>query len=216
MKRNLLLAMIVISMILSVSIVTANITTAHNLPALGVVEKSMFKDLVQSYLHPSITGWGIGLNTQQDTYLVSKFNAVTVKTLPRDQIIRILKDAKAGNVTNWSGVKDAIKAAIDANSTTMVTGRIQINKEQYILTGIVKTETTFNGTIRAKPNYTTCVTANISTENCENQSPILGSLSLTRKSAEFESGKDRVWAGTMDFNSTAYTFVALVNPRVGD
>jgi hypothetical protein len=211
MKNALLFSLIAITLIFSVSIVTAK-----QLPTVGTIEKNMFKNLVQSYLHPVITGWGIGLNTQQDSYLVAKLHAVTVKTLPRDQIIQILKDAKSGNATTWSDVRDRIKDAIDANSTTKVEGRIQINKDQYILTGIVNTETTFNGTIRTKPDYSACTSANISAESCENQSTIIGDLSLTRKSAELESGKDRVWAGIMDFNSTVYTFVALVNPRVSD
>ncbi|MEM7825227.1 MAG: hypothetical protein QXO27_04615 [Candidatus Aenigmatarchaeota archaeon] len=209
MKKILLLSIIAVTLILSASTVTA-----RQLPTIGIAERTMFKNMVQSYLHPEITGWGIGLNTEEDSYLVAKFHAVTVKTLPRTQILQIIKDAKAGNVTDWSEVRDRIKAAIDANGTTLVKGRIQINKEVYILTGIVKTETTFSGIIRIKPNYTACVTANISTEDCENQSAQIGDLSLTRKTAEFEVGKDRVWAGTMNFNNTAYTFVALVNPRV--
>lgn len=210
MKKTVLLIMIAITVILS-----ATVVLAKQLPSITNVDKSMFKNLVQVYFHPSITGWGIGLNTQQDSYLVAKFHAVTVTTLSRNQVLQILKDAKAGNATNWSDIRDRLKDALDANGTTIVKGMIQINKETYILTGMVKTETTFNGTIRAKPDYSACVSANISTEDCENQSTKIGDLSLTRKTAELDQSKDRVWAGTMNFNSTAYTFVALVNPRVG-
>ena len=211
MKKTTFLGIIAVSIILS-----AVIVAARQLPAVAITEKTMFKNLVKTYLHPSITGWGIGLNTQQDSYLVSKFHAVSVKILPRDQIIKILKDAKESNTTSWAEVRDQIKAALDANSTTMIKGRIQINKDHYILTCIVKTDTNFTGDIRTIPNYSTCSAGNISAEDCELQSTKVGDLSLTRKSAEFEAGKDRVWAGTMNFNNTAYTFVALVNPRVGD
>jgi len=211
MKKTVLLTVIAITVILS-----ATVVLARQLPSMRDVDKNMFKNLVQGYLHPSITGWGIGLNTQQDSYLVAKFHAVTVKSLPRDQILQILRDAKAGNATDWSDVRDRVKDAIDANGTNITKGMIQINKQTYILTGIVKTETTFNGTIRVKPDYSACVSANISTEACESQSTQIGDLSITRKTAELDQSKDRVWAGTMNFNSTAYTFVALVNPRVGD
>jgi hypothetical protein len=47
------------------------------------------------------------------------------------------------------------------------------------------------------------------------QSTKVGDLSLTKKTAEFEAGKQKVWAGTMNFKEAAYTFVALVNPRLG-
>jgi hypothetical protein len=211
MKKTVLLTMIAITVILS-----ATVVLARQLPSITNVDKIMFKNLVQGYFHPSITGWGIGLNTQQDSYLVAKFHAVTVTTLSRNQVLQILKDAKSGNATDWSDVRDRIRDALDANGTTIAKGMIQINKESYILTGMVKTETTFNGTIRAKPDYSACVSANISTEDCESQSTKIGDLSLTRKTAELDQSKDRVWAGTMNFNSTAYTFVALVNPRVGD
>ena len=211
MKKTVLLTMIAITVILS-----ATVVLAKQLPSITNVDKDMFKNLVQGYLHPSITGWGIGLNTQQDSYLVAKFHAVTVKTLPRDQILQILRDAKAGNATDWSDVRDRISDAIVANGTNVSKGMIQVNKVTYILTGIVKTDTAFNGTIRVKPDYSACVSANISTENCENQATKIGDLSITRKTAELDQSKDRVWAGRMNFNSTAYTFVALVNPRVGD
>ena len=211
MKKTVLISIIAITVILS-----ATVVLARELPTIGNTEKNMFKNMVQAYFHPSISGWGIGLNTEQDTYLVARFHAVTVKTLSRNQIWQILVDAKGGNVTDWSEVRDRIRIALDANGTTISKGMIQINKENYILTDIVKTETTFNCTIKTKPDYSACVSANISTEDCESQSTNIGDLSLTRKSAELEQSKDRVWAGTMNFNTTEYTFVALVNPRLGD
>jgi hypothetical protein len=211
MKKTVLLSIIVL-----VAIFSASIVVARQLTAIGNVEKNMFKNLVKGYLHPSISGWGIGLNTEKDSYLLAKFHAVSTKSLPRDQILQILKEAKAGNTTSWTEVRDRIKDALDAYNKTLIKGQIQINKNSYILTGIVRTDTTFTGTIRAKPDYSTCVSANVSAEDCEEQSTKIGDISLTRKSAEFEAGKDRVWAGTMNFNATAYTFVAIVNPRVGD
>lgn len=209
MKKAVLLSIIALTVIISVSIVAA-----RQLPAIGNVEKTMFKNLVRGYLHPAITGWGIGLNTEEDSYLIAKFHAVTVKVLPRSRITQIIREAKQGNATTWTEVRNRLRNALDDEGTTLVKGRIHINKEHYILTGIVRTNTTFSGDIRTIPNYSECVAANISAEDCEIQSTKVGELSLTRKDAEFEPSKDRVWAGTMELNETTYTFVALVNPRL--
>jgi len=214
MKKTLIALGILV--VLAITAVSANIAIAKQLPQIRNVEKTMFKNLVQSYLHPSINGWGIGLNSASDTYLVAKFHVVSVKTLPRAQIAQIIRDAKAGNATEWSEVRDKIKASIDANSTTVIKGRIQINKQQYVLTDIINAETTFSANIRDKPDYSACTATNISAETCELQSAKVGDLSLTMKTAELEENKQRLWAGTMNFNSTSYTFVALVNPRIGD
>ena len=211
MKKIVILSIITLLAIFSISVVVA-----RRLPVIGIAERNMFKNLVQTYFHPEINGWGIGLNTEKDSYLIAKFYAVSVKTLPRYQISQIIREANERNATSWTEVRDKIKAALDANNTSVIKGRIQINKEQYILTGTVKTDDTFTGDIRTKPDYSNCAATNISAEDCELQSTKIGDLSLTRKTAEFETGKDRVWAGTMNFNNTAYTFVAVVNPRIGE
>lgn len=203
-----------ILVLVTVVVIALSVTVAYGkLPTLRQLDKDMFKNMIKNYLSPSINGWGIGLNTNSDSYLVAKFHAVSVKILPRVDIANVLKQAKAENVTDWSVVRDRLKATLDANGTTITKGRIQINREKYILTGIVKTDNTFSADIRNTPNYETCKVQNISAEDCETNSTKVGDVSVTRKTAEFEPGKDRVWAGTLNFNSTAYTFVALVNPR---
>lgn len=206
-KIGLLILVSVIVMTLSITVVSAK------LGMIRQTERDMFKNMVKNYLSPAINGWGIGLNTASDTYSAVKFHVVSVKILPRVDIADILKQAKSENVSDWSVVKDRLNAALNANGTVMSKGRIQVNKEKYILTNIVKTETTVSADIRNMPNYETCKTQNVSAENCETNSTKVGDFSLARKTAEFEQGKDRVWAGTLNFNSTAYTFVALVNPR---
>lgn len=208
MKKTILL-------VLATMLFSATIVSAMHLPSIGNTEKNMFKNLVQGYIHPYASAWGIALNTEKDSYLVAKIYAATVRTLPRNQIQQIIKDAREGNETSWSGVIDKIKAAINANSTNVTKGRIQINNGTYILTNVSKTETTFTADIRMKPNYSACASTNVSAEDCENNSTKLGDMSLTRKNAESTPEKHRVWAGTMDFQDVAYTFVALVNPRVG-
>ena len=211
MKRTIALSIVLLAIIFSTSAVVA-----RELPTAGTVEKNMFKNMVQGYLHPSINGWGIGLNTVQDSYLISKFVVVTVRQLPTSQIVQIIKESKTSETASWTEVKDRIKTALDSINTTKIVGRIKINKNNYILTGVIRSDTTFSGDIRTKPDYSACASVNITNENCELQSTKVGDLSLTRKSAELETGKDRVWAGTMNFNNTAYTFVAIVNPQLGD
>lgn len=214
--KKILIVIALTALAVSVSLMATNIAFARALPAIGNVEKNMFKNLVKAYLHPAVNGWSIGLNTATDSYLIAKFHVVTVKTLPRAQIVQIIREAKAGNATTWAEVRDSIRAAIEANSTSVTKGRIQINKVTYVLTDVARTETTFAANIRNRPDYSGCVAANISAEQCEQQSASVGDLSLTRKAAELEDSKQRVWAGTMNFNNTAYTFVALVNPRLSD
>ncbi len=212
MKKTVLFSMITIALVFS-----AGLAMAKSLPVMKEVEKNMFKDLAKQNINPAITGWGLGLNTASDSYLVAKFHAVSEKTLPRKEILRILKDAKAGNGNaTWSEIKDSVKAAIAANSTTVSKGRVQINRETFILSGISRTNTTFTADIRSKPDYTACSASNVSSEDCESNSTKAGDLSLTKKMSEINPERHKLWAGTLNFNGTAYTFVALVNPMAGE
>ncbi len=211
MKNALVLSAVMMALLASLTFVSA-----RELPSMGELEKNMFKDLAKQSINPAISGWGIGLNAASDSYLTAKFQLVSQKILPRQGILQILKDAKADNASTWSGVRDRVKAAIDANSTVVSKGRIQINKNMYILTGISRTNTTFSADIRSKPDYTACAAANVSAEDCENQAAKAGDISLTKKTSEVNPERYRIWAGTLDFNNTAYTFVALVNPQGGD
>jgi len=201
------------SVIIVTAVLFAGLVFAHgDLDDLDDTHKDMFKRMVKNFFSPEINGWGIGLNTATDTYLVAKFHGVSVKTLPRSVVNDIIRQAKAENITDWDTVRDRIQAALQANGTVKSKGRIKINKINYILTGISKSESTFSADIKNLPDFDSCKDQNVSAEDCENQAAKVGDLSLARKTAEFEE-KARVWAGTMNFNSSAYTFVALVNPR---
>ncbi len=208
MKKMVLFSLITIALVFS-----ASFAAAKNLPAMKEVEKDMFKSLAKQNINPVTIGWGIGLNTANDSYLVARFYAVSTKIIPRNEILQILKDARASNnITTWADVAGKIKAAIASNATTAIKGRIQINKEQYILTGVVRNETAFSGDIRSKPDYNICVASNVSAEDCEAQSAKVGDLSLARKTAEVNAERHKIWAGALNFSGTAYTFVTLVNP----
>lgn len=204
--------MILLALVVSVSI--ASLVAARALPALRAADTTSFKNMVKNYFRPVVTGWGIGINTEQDSYLAARFHAVTIKTLSNARIREIIREAKAGNETSWTGVRNRLQAALDDEGSTKVIARVNINKVNYILTGIVRNETYFKGTIREKPDYSACTAANTSTEDCELQATQVGELWLTRKEAEFEGGRDRIWAGRMEFNETDYIFVALVNPKM--
>lgn len=175
----------------------------------------MFKSMLTAYLRPAVDGWGIGLNTAADTYIVAKFHVTEVRTLPREQIVQTVRDARASpNMTTWGQVRDALRAAIAENSITETRGLIMIDKETYTLTGIKRTEATFSADIRYKPNYGDCINRSVSAIDCEAAAWKLGDIILTRKAAEVSGTTQRVWAGALNFNESSYTFVALVNPVV--
>jgi hypothetical protein len=206
--KKFVLVTIAISLIL-----LAGLAAARSLPRIRNVEIEMFRNMIKNYFSTVINGWGIGLNTEKDSYIVTKFNAISVKTLTRAQIVDIIKQAKEENITDWATIKDRIKAAIDTNSTIINKGMIQINREKYLLTNIVISNTTASAVIKILPDYSGCKSQNISNEDCENQSTKVGDMSITKKTAEFEPNKDRVWAGNLNFNDTAYTYLVLVLSR---
>ena len=210
-KRILLaaLALLAITAVFSVSVLAAN-----NLPAIQTTQRNMFKNMLKTYFHPAITGWGIGINQEQDTYLAARFHAVSIKTLARQRIREITQEVINEEDPTWTRLRDRLNQALQDEGETQVKARIKINGVNYIMTGVVKDETTFSGVIRTIPDYDACIAAGTSTEDCELDSEQVGELSLTRKEAEFERGRDRVWAGTLTFEDTEYIFVALVNPPV--
>jgi hypothetical protein len=213
-KRIILgiMALIALTAVFSMSVIAAR-TTARNLRAVQAADKTMFKTMVKRYFHPVVTGWGIGLNTEEDSYLAARFHAVSVKTLSRARVRQIIAEVKESGDVTWEEVRDRVNAALEEEDATKIVARIKLNKVSYILTGVVKDETTFSGTIRERPDYEACAATNTSSEDCESAATVVGEMHLTRKEAEFEQGKDRVWAGTMEFEGSDYTFVALVNPR---
>jgi hypothetical protein len=140
---------------------------------------------------------------------------VSVKIIPRAQIVEIIREAKAGNVTDWLEVRNRIKAAIDANGTTISKGRISINGTKYILTNITKTEDTWSAIIREMPNYTACKEQNISAEDCEISAAQVGEVSVKKRATTELPGEPKVWSGNLTLNAVTYKFVALAYPRAG-
>jgi hypothetical protein len=212
-NRNAILGIAAVAILLTAGAAMADrpLVAASRLKAIGEVEKAMFSNMVKNYLHPTLDAWGVALNTNQDSYLLSKIHVTRVQNLPKGQIVKILRDSKENaNTTTWAQVRDDVKAAIDSNSTTETRGRISINRDTYVLTGIDATNATFSADIRSVPDFNACAKANLTAVECELASTKVGSLSLTRKTSEVNSERQRVWAGTMDFNSTGYTFVAVV------
>jgi hypothetical protein len=83
------------------------------------------------------------------------------------------------------------------------------------MTNIQVSNQTLTADINQMPVYSTCAQQNISAEDCENSAQKIGDISIAKKTEAIESnnGDPRVWAGTLDFNSVAYTFVSFAYPR---
>ena len=212
MEKRILLA--VLALLALTAVFSVSVLAANNLPAIQTTQRNMFKSMLKNYFHPAMTGWGIGINQEQDTYLAARFHAVSIKTLSRVRIREITQEVRNEENPTWSMLRDRLNQALQDEGETHIKARIKINGVNYILTGVVKDETTFSGVIRTLPDYDACAAAGTSTEDCELESEQVGELSLTKKEAEFERGRDRVWAGTLTFEDTEYVFVALVNPPV--
>ncbi len=194
------------------AVVALSLTTIAASAELTVTNttRDEFKTLVHAYFHPVVNGWGIAWDTA-DNYKVAKFTAVSVKTLPRDQVLGILQQARADGVNDWTVVRQRIAAAIEANGTTITVGRIKIDDTHYLLGNIVKSDTSVSADIKTMPNFENCKTQNITLQMCEANAPKVGDISVTKKKDGSE-GDPAVWAGTMDLNGVAYTFVALSRP----
>ncbi len=188
-------------------------TIAFALPRPAQANKEVFKTMLKNYLSPVIHGYGIGFTG--DTYITAKWYITGIKILNRTEITDIVKQAKAENVTDWSTVKERMRTQLEAIGTTVKKGRIKIDGTMYLLTNITTTETSATADIKEIPNWETCKSQNTSAETCEDNGAKIGDISLTKKTRANQeiANEPRVWAGTLNLNSIAYTFVTLVYPR---
>lgn len=203
------------AVLLLVATLLISSVTAFELPRIGETERQAFTNMLRNYFLPTIHGWGIGYDCTSDAYLTAKFFVVNVKTLPYDQIVSILREAKASNTTDWFQIRERVRAAIEANGTIITKGRISINGTKYLLTNIVKTEASLTADIRSIPDFASCKQQGISYEQCELQGAKVGSISLAKATQTELPGEPKVWAGTLEFNGKTYKFVALTYPRSG-
>lgn len=201
-----LLSLVVLTTIFSVALA--------RLGPIGETERLAFTNMVRNYLSPVIHGFGIGFDCTRDSYITAKFHVLNVRVLPFDQVLSIIREERnKSQVVDWSAVRERIRAAIDANGTIISKGRISINGTMYVLTNIVKTDTSFSAEIREVPNYTTCKQQNISAEQCELRSEKVGSISLTKGEATGLPSAPYIWKGTLEFKGATYKFGAFAYPR---
>jgi len=199
--------------LITILIISLTVTIAFALPRIAQTHKEGFKTMLQNFLTPVIHGYGIGFTG--DTYIIAKWHIVNSKILPRVDINDIIRQAKEENVTDWSVVRERIRVALEANGTIVKKGRIKIEKINYLLTNISVSETNAIADVREIPNWESCKQQNISAEDCELSGVKVGDVTITKRTKPQQEipGEPRVWAGTMNFNGTAYTFVTLVYPR---
>ncbi|MEM5834477.1 MAG: hypothetical protein QXQ69_01350 [Candidatus Aenigmatarchaeota archaeon] len=181
---------------------------------IGETERLAFANMIRNYLSPVIHGWGIGFDCERDSYITAKFHVLSVKILPFDQVASIIREEKnKAQVVDWSAVRERVRAAIDANGTIISKGRISINGTNYVLTNIVKTDTSFSADIRELPDYSKCRQQNISAEECELQSTKVGSISLAKGEPTGLPSAPYLWKGSLEFKGITYKFGAFAYPR---
>jgi hypothetical protein len=195
--------------ILAISI-TASVVFARNLPAITAANKLSYKNMLKEYLSPVNHGYGIGFN--DNSYVTAKWYITSVRTLNMSKINEIVKNS---NATDWSQLREQVQNSLKSQGMNVTKGRINIGKNMYILTDINVSNNTVAANIREMPIYSNCKDQNITAEQCEIIATQIGSLSLTKKTSaiETQANEPKVWAGTLNFNSTAYTFVTFAYPR---
>jgi len=188
-------------------------TIAFALPKPLQNNKDAFKTMLKDYLSPVLHGYGIGFN--QDNYITAKWHITNIKILNKTEIKGVIQKAKSENVADWNTMLVRIKSDLNTNGMIAKKGRIRMEGKDYLLTKIQVSDTNATAEIREIPDWNACKQQNVSAEDCEENATNIGNISFTKKTRANQeiSGEPRVWAGTLYFNNTAYTFVTLVYPR---
>ncbi len=204
MKKLVVIALV--AMVLTATIVFA-------LPKPLQNNKDAFKTMLKDYLSPVLHGYGIGFT--QDNYITAKWHITNIKILNKTEIKDVIQKAKSENVADWNTMLVRIKSELDTNGMIAKKGRIRMEGKDYLLTTIQVSDANATAEIREMPDWNACKQQNVSAEDCEENATNIGNISLTKKTRANQeiSGEPRVWAGTLNFNNTAYTFVTLVYPR---
>ena len=206
-----ILAILVIAIALTAISVYAPQGEGKNLQAMTVANKLEYKTMLKNYFHPVMHGYGIGFTS--DTYITAKWHITDVRILAKNRIREIISGVN--NTTDWSQIKQEIQDALQSEGNEIKKGRIMIGKTNYVLTNILISNNTATADIRELPDYSACKQANTTAEDCENNTALVGSLSLTKKTKAIEDaqGDPKVWAGTLTFRNVTYTFVTFAYPK---
>lgn len=167
-----------------------------------------YKTMLKAFFSPVIHGNGIGFT--DDTYVVARWNIISVRTLSRNQIREVIGEA---NTTDVAQIRERVQNYLETEGTLMSKGRIKIGDTNYALLNIEVSDGAASADIIELPDYVACSEANTTAEECEQNSTKVGDLSLTKMDAAEGSTDQRVWAGTLNFKDVAYTFVTFAYPR---
>ena len=224
--RKLIVLTILILLIGSVTVlaaqeqigVTATATATKNMSVNAVSaritaqQKNQFKETVRNYFNPVIHGYGIGFTDQN--YITARWQITQIRMLSTSQVRSMIQASTQGNETDWDAVRERVRTALSTASTTRK-GRIRIEGMDYVLTNMVVSNESLTADIKEIPDYTACREANITSDDCEADSTMVGDISMTKRTKPNQeiAGEPNVWAGTMNYNSVAYTFVTFAYPR---
>ncbi len=207
--KKIVLIPIVLVILASIAAVSS-----ARLERITETERLAFTNMIRNYFSPVIHGAGIGFDCTENKYITAKFHVLSVKILPFDQVISIIREEREkSQIVDWSAVRERIRAAIDANGTIISKGRISVNGTMYVLTNIQKTDTSFSADIKEMPDYSNCKQQNISAEQCEAQSEQVGSISLAKGEATGLPQTPYLWTGSLEFKEKTYNFAAFAYPR---
>jgi hypothetical protein len=198
--------------IVSVTILTSSIVFAENakksvrdMVAINQANRMEIKETLKNYFNPVSSGNGIGISG--DKYITAKWYVASVRALNMSEIKQTVSDS---NATTWAELRKDLQDSIKNRGFVVKKGRISIGNTTYLLANLQITNTTVSADIKALPNYESCSQQNITADACENTAKV-GDMSVTLKTPAQEQVKDqKVWGGTLNLNSVAYSFVAFV------
>ena len=220
--RKLIVLTILVLLIGSVTVLAAQeqvgvtdkvtaVKTASVSARITAVQKNQYKETLRNYFTPVIHGLGIGFT--DENYVTARWNIIGVRLLSQERIRTLIQESKQGNETDLDALRERIRNSLASSTQTVRKGRIRISGEDYALVNIVVSDGSATADIVDVPDYSACKAANTSAEDCETNSSKVGDLSLTKKTSVEASGEPNVWAGALNLDGTAYTFVTFVYPR---
>lgn len=175
-------------------------------------QKNQFKETLRNYFNPVLHGYGIGFTGQN--YITARWQLTHVRMLSTSQVRTMIQESNQGNETDWNAVRERVRNAL-ASASTVRKGRIRIEGTDYVLTNMVVSDNSLTADINEIPDYAACRDENVTSDDCENDSAKVGDVSITKmtKANQEIAGEPNVWAGTLNYNNVAYTFVTFAYPR---
>ena len=175
-------------------------------------QKNQFKETLRNYFNPVIHGYGIGFT--EENYITARWQITQIRMLSTSQVRTAIQASVQGNETDWDAVRERVRNALVSASTERK-GRVRIEGIDYVLTNMIVSNESLTADIREIPDYAACRAANITADDCESNSTKVGDVSISKRTKPNQEipGEPNVWAGTMNYDDVAYTFVTFAYPR---